>query len=141
MPQASDKHSGTTLAFDIGLKRTGVASGQTLTNTAQAAGQLSAKNGQLDWPALDKLINEWMPINIVLGNPNTDDPHLNKLINRFKSHIQQQHKIPIIEIDETLTSSAANTELQQQSLSTDKKIKLRDQIAACLILESYFNSL
>jgi len=131
----------TILAFDIGLKRTGVASGQTLTNSAQPAGQLQANNGQLDWQALDKLLDEWQPNLIVVGDPKTTDPRLNKLINRFKSHIQQQHKIPIIDIDETLTSSAANQELQHSGLKTDKKTELRDQIAACLILESYFNQL
>ena len=48
-------------------------------------------------------------------------------------------------MNETLTSSAANTELSdnqlQGKLTTERKIKLRDQVAACLILESYFHSL
>ena len=46
------------LAFDIGLKRTGLAVGQTLTQTVQTAGQLIANNGQLDWNALDKKLEE-----------------------------------------------------------------------------------
>lgn len=128
------------LCFDLGLKRTGVAVGQTISKTTQPVGLLVTKNGQLNWPKLDELILEWEPVTIVIGNPKTVDPHLNKLINRFKSHIQQKHKIAIIEIDEELTSVAANEELQKANLSTKKKVELRDQIAACLILESYFNT-
>jgi len=129
------------LGFDIGLKRTGVASGHTLTKAANPAGQLIVKNGRFDWPQVDKLIKHWEPTEIIIGDPKTNDPALKKVINRFKSHIQQNHKLPIHEIDETLTSSSANTEISQQGLSLDKKVELRDQVAACLILESYFNSL
>ena len=129
------------LAFDIGLKRTGVASGHILTKTANPAGQLIVTNGRFDWPQLDKLIEQWQPSALVIGDPQTDDPAFNKVINRFKSHIQQNHKLKIFEIDERLSSSAANTEISEQGLSLERKIELRDQIAACLILESYFNSL
>ena len=138
----------TVLAFDIGLKRTGVASGQTLTHSAHPAGQLSVKNGRFEWPKLDDVLHKWRPQLIVIGDPKTNDPHLNKAINRFKSYIQQQHKLPIVEISETLSSVAANTELadaelhaRQRRLNHEHKTQLRDQIAACLILESYFNSL
>ncbi|RBP49767.1 putative Holliday junction resolvase [Arenicella xantha] len=129
------------LAFDLGLKRTGVASGQALTGSATPCGLLTASRGRLDWSKVDALIQEWQPKTIVIGDPQSDDPHLAKLVNRFKSHIQQQHKIPIVEVDERLTSVAANAELSQQRLSTERKIELRDQVAACLILESYFRSL
>lgn len=139
---SNDKQQ-TILAFDIGLKRTGVASGQTLTRSANPAGQLNVTNGRFDWPILDNLLAEWQPKLIVIGDPKTNDPHLNKTINRFKSHIQQQHKLPIVEINETLTSDAANAELMlsPQRLTHNRKTELRDQIAACLILESYFHSL
>lgn len=128
------------LAFDIGLKRTGVASGHTMTKAARPAGQLLVKNGRFDWPQVDKLLKEWQPCALVIGDPNSDDPALKKAINRFKSHIQQQHKIPLIDVDERLSSAAANAEIADQGFSTERKILLRDQVAACLILESYFNS-
>ncbi len=127
----------TLLAFDIGLKRTGVASGQTLTKNASPAGQLSVINGRHDWVALDALINQWRPSMIVIGDPQSDDPHLKKAINRFKSHIQQHHKLPIRDVNERLTSAAANQEMVGAGLSQRRKTELRDQIAACLILETY----
>jgi len=135
------------LGFDIGLKRTGVASGHTLTKTANPAGQLIVNNGRFDWPQVDKIIRQWEPSAIVIGDPKTTDPALKKVINRFKSHIQQNHKLPIFEMDERLSSAAANAEISEQGLSherkisLERKIELRDQVAACLILESYFNTL
>jgi len=44
-------------------------------------------------------------------------------------------------MDERLSSVAANAEISDQGFSLERKIELRDQVAACLILESYFNSL
>ena len=144
----NDGQIKTVLAFDIGLKRTGVASGQTLTKSAHTAGLLKVSNGRFDWPKLDHLLSEWQPQLIVVGDPKTDNADLNKVINRFKSYIQQQHKIPIVEINETLSSVAANTELsnahrsvEEHRITQERKIELRDQVAACLILESYFNTL
>ncbi len=129
----------TILGFDIGLKRTGVASGQCLTKTASPCATIDVKNGRHDWNKLDALIEEWQPSSIIIGDPKSDDPHLGKAINRFKSHIQQNHKLPIIEVDETLTSSEANQAFEGRSLSLDKKTQLRDQLAATLIVESYFS--
>jgi len=129
------------LAFDIGLKRTGVASGHSMTKSARPAGQLLVKNGRFDWLEVDKLLKEWQPSALVIGDPKTEDPALKKAINRFKSHIQQNHKLPIFEVDERLTSSAANDEISGQGFSLERKIELRDQIAACLILETHFNTM
>jgi len=133
----------TFLALDIGLKRTGAASGHSLTKTARPAGQLHVKNGRHDWPQLDKLIEQWQPSAIIIGEPNSEDFALKKAINRVKSHIQKKHKLPIHDVDERLTSVAANAEIAEYSLgmSLERKVELRDQVAACLILETYFNSL
>jgi putative Holliday junction resolvase len=131
----------TVLAFDVGLKRTGVASGQTHTRSANPAAQIPVSNGRMDWVLIDKLLTDWAPSKIVIGDPQSDDTHLNKVINRLKSHIQQNYKIPIVMINETLTTNSANAELAGSDMSSSRKKKLRDQIAACLILESYFSSL
>ena len=137
----SDVSHSVLLGFDIGLKRTGVASGHTLTKTANPAGQLIVNNGRFDWQQVDTLISHWQPSALVIGDPKTSDLALKKAINRFKSHIQQNHKLPLFEMDERLSSVAANAEISDQRFSLERKIELRDQVAACLILESYFNSL
>ena len=133
--------ANTFLVFDIGLKRTGAASGVALTKSATPAGLIVVTNGRHDWAEVDQIINEWQPDVIITGDPKTSDPHLNKAINRFKSHIHRWHKCPIIDVNETLTSVAANESLHNRGLSQQRKTELRDQVAACLILETYFNSL
>ena len=132
----------TVLAFDVGLRRTGVASGQALTATARPAALLKVSNGRHNWNEVDALIEQWLPQTIVIGQPHTQDAALKKAINRLKSHIQQIHKLPIVEIDETLSSESANQEMaNHQALALKDKKRLRDQVAACLILESYFRTL
>lgn len=132
-----DNHE-TLLAFDVGLKRTGVAVGQTFTRTAQELTNLTIANNQPDWQQLKQLIEEWQPDKIIIGQPDSDNPTLKKLINRLKHHIQQHYKLPIIEMDERLTTNSANAELANSELNSNKKQKIRDQVAARLILESYF---
>ena len=135
------KNANTLLAFDIGLRRTGVAVGHEFTGSAQPAGLINVKDGQLVWSELDRLIERWQPQQRVLGDPHSSDPHLNKLINRFKNHIQKYHKLPLIDWNEAYSSDAANAELTAQGMSTRSKVKMRDQLAACLILEGYLDSL
>ena len=132
-----EKHE-TLLAFDIGLKRTGVAVGQTFSRTAQEVTSLAVANGKADWHQLEQLIKEWQPNRIVIGQTDSDNKQLKKLFNRFKHHIQEHYKLPITEIDERLTTNSANAELATSDLNSNKKQKLRDQVAARLILESYF---
>lgn len=132
----------TLLAFDVGTQRTGVAVGQTLTKTAEPAGQLTVKQGQFDWEQVQKLLDEWQPQICVIGDPKTADPHLNKVINRLR-HFLQTQRVKIISVDERLSSEQSNQRLNlaTNKLSQQKKTLLRDQIAACIILERYFDSL
>ena len=137
MPQ---DNVNTALGFDVGLKRTGVAIGNRLGQSVRPLTTIETKQGQLQWDSVEHLLNEWQPDVIIIGDPKTDNPHLNKVINRL-SHFIQQRKIPIVRIDETLTSASANSELAQHAIKRNKKIQLRDQVAACIIIESYFQQL
>ncbi|MBT8116053.1 MAG: Holliday junction resolvase RuvX [Arenicella sp.] len=138
---ASAHASPTLLALDIGLRRTGVAVGNSLGGLAQPAGLIGVRNGRMDWQELDRLIERWQPQALILGDPQSKDPALNKLKNRVKSHVQQHHKIPIIEWNEAYTTESANAELVTRKVNSKNKVNLRDQIAACLILDAYLDSL
>ena len=56
------------LAFDFGLKRIGIASGNFLTRTASPVTTLNARSGVL-WNDLDRLLDEWHPQLLVVGLP------------------------------------------------------------------------
>lgn len=135
MPKTAN---GTMLALDIGTQRTGVAIGQTRTQSTSPLCTLDTPYGRLDASRFARLIDEWQPDAVVIGDPNTSSDALNKAINRIKNHIQQHHKLPIFTVDETLTSAAANSQLSSMSINGKRRPELRDQLAACLILQSYF---
>ena len=56
------------LAFDYGLKRIGVATGNALTRTASPLTTLNAAT-EPPWQAIDTLVAEWQPDLIVVGRP------------------------------------------------------------------------
>ena len=56
----------TFMAFDYGLKRTGVAVGNRLLKTAQPQGSIHAE-GDARFPLIAKRIAEWQPDAIVVG--------------------------------------------------------------------------
>ena len=132
--------SGILLGFDVGLKRTGVAVGQSVTGTAEPAGLLNSKNGQLDWQEVDQLITKWQPTKVVIGEPGSDNPHLRKLLNRLVHHLQSQHGLPIHRQDEAFTTEAANSLLAERGVGSHDRTELRDQLAACLILEAFMQA-
>ena len=72
---SADRHSatGTLLALDFGLRRIGVASGSTITQTASPLQTIAAQDGEPDWTALDALIREWLPAILVAGLPYYND--------------------------------------------------------------------
>lgn len=66
------------IGFDFGMKRIGVAVGQTVTKTARPLDTIQAKEGVPNWHALSKLIKKWLPDALVVGIPlnmdGTDQP-------------------------------------------------------------------
>ena len=126
------------LALDIGESRTGVAFGQQLSNTVQPIASITVKHGKPDFQALDKLINDWQPNKIVIGNIAEQAPALKKIANRFTAQLQSQHKLPVISIDETLSTHAANLLMNELAIKPSERKQKRDQFAAAAILSSYF---
>ena len=51
----------TVLCFDFGLKRIGIAVGQTATNSGRPLTTISANSGIPDGGALKRVLNEWQP--------------------------------------------------------------------------------
>ena len=64
---------GTVLCFDFGLARTGVASGNTLTRSAQPVTIIHARTNDERWKAVEALVKEWEPVLLVVGVPRHGD--------------------------------------------------------------------
>ena len=123
----------TALAFDYGERRIGVAVGQTRTRTAQALVTLRVRNGQIDWPAIAKLVAQWQPQQLVVGLPTTEDgqPHVNTApIARFARRLHGRFALPVAFVDERLSSYAASEDPDSRRVGLDA-------VAARLILETW----
>lgn len=131
----------TVIGFDYGTKKTGVAIGQTLLATAQPLTTISTIKNLPETRSLDKIIQEWQPQLAVIGLPATANESFTKQIKGFQQHLLSHYSLESTLIDETLTTEQANFELHESGTKMHRKSASRDQIAARLILETYFGTL
>ena len=138
--------SNTAMGFDFGTKRIGVATGQDLTGTAQGVGTVenSGKNGP--WNKIEELIHQWQPDMLVVGLPldkEGAETILSTAARQFGTELASRFSRPVHFIDETLTSRVAESLVAEATPAgkrmIDRQQGLRDQIAAELILGTFFN--
>ncbi len=133
----------TVIAFDFGLKRTGVAIGNTLTGSATPECTLLSKDEKPDWDGISKLIDDWKPSQLVVGLPieldGSENP-LKKRIDRFCNQLNGRYNLPVDQENEQYTSieAAERLKLLRQS-GRKKKVNKEevDKIAASIILENW----
>ena len=100
------------LAFDFGTRRVGVATGNTLTRSAQPLRTIAAE-GEARFEVIGKLIEEWQPNALVVGVPFHPDgaPHDNtERARRFGRQLHGRFKLKVHEVDERYTTTQATTE-------------------------------
>jgi putative holliday junction resolvase len=130
----------TLLAFDYGTKNIGVATGQTITFSANSLAPLKARDGVPDWAQIEKIIQEWKPDLILVGLPlNMDDSEseLSARARKFANRIHGRFGAKVEMVDERLTSFEAKGEVMRRGGSRDYKHNPVDSIAARLILEAW----
>jgi putative Holliday junction resolvase len=134
------------LAFDFGLRRIGVAVGNTGTRTATAVGVLPAR-GAPDWEAVTAFLREWSPRRLVVGLPyNMDGSEtvLTAVCREFAAELSRRFQLPVELVDERLTSSAAQADLREERRSGARRRRVRrediDANAARLILETWLQA-
>jgi len=118
------------LAFDFGLKRVGVATGNTLLKSAQPLRTLAVE-GDARFAAIGALIREWTPDGLVVGVPFHPDgaAHDNtERARRFGRQLHGRFRLPVHEVDERYTTTEALAGGARDA----------DAAAAALILEQFF---
>jgi putative Holliday junction resolvase len=98
------------LAFDFGAKRTGVASGNTVTRSATPLKTIATEQADVRFAAIEKLIREYQPDALVVGVPRHPDgaPHDNtRRAQRFARQLHGRFGLPVHEVDERYTSTEA----------------------------------
>lgn len=120
------------LGIDWGEKRIGLACADEEIKLALPLGTVSNLAGVLQAASEEEITQ------IVIGLPYQmagTDHKINDNFLKFVSALKLKTKIPVVEMDERLSSKAAD------ALGGPKKIRAgRDEIAAALILQSYLDS-
>jgi putative Holliday junction resolvase len=130
----------TLLAFDYGLRKIGVATGQEVTGTASPLTVLTNPAGKPDWQAITRLIDRWQPQALVVGVPlNMDgsEQHMTHAARRFGRQLQERYNLPVFEIDERLSTIEAEDRIRAAGKSSAKRHD--DAVAAQVILETWFS--
>ena len=122
------------LAIDFGLKKVGLAIGNTLTKTSMPISTIFYKSKQELFNLLEKHVIEWKPEFIIIGNPlNMDqtESEMIKLAEKFSTQFSKKFNLAVELVDERLSSFEAKEFTKDDNL---------DAMAAKLILDSWMNN-
>jgi putative Holliday junction resolvase len=134
--------SGTVLAFDFGERRIGVAVGELQLGVAHPLEAIDAAANDARFARIEALVHEWRPVLLLVGLPlalDGGEHALTALARRFAQRLQGRYGIETRLVDERLTSVEAEQQIRDIGLDARKARSKIDQLAAKLILESYFN--
>lgn len=132
------------LAFDFGTRRIGVAFGQELLGRGRPVTMLPARDGIPDWVAIERLIEEWRPDQLVVGLPLNMDDTENDMCARarkFGNRLHGRFHLPVAMVDERLSSFEAKGAVLAAGGDRDFGRHGVDDLAAVLILETWFGQL
>ena len=130
------------LGIDFGIKRIGIATGQTITGTATPVTTLHQVNGAPDWAGLAQQIERWRPDALLVGIPYHTDGSASPMTDTVRSfcrELQQHFSQPVIEVNETLSSFEAEQLLRQQKKIAQHNKQEIDRMAAALIVQSWLD--
>ncbi len=107
---------------------------------------INAKSGEPDWRAIHLLIEEWKPETLVVGFPlhmDGSESEVSKKCRGFAQKLEKKTQLPVILVDERLTSASADSLIRESAESgkslSRRRQEWRDSLAAELILGTYIN--
>jgi len=124
----------TLLAFDYGMKKIGVAIGNTLTRQARPLDILRPVTRDQRFAAIERLLKEWQPDRLIVGLPLTtegDEQYASLRCRRFANQLHGRYGLSVELVDERGTSVEAQALLGNNDED--------DAVAAALILQRYFD--
>ncbi len=128
------------LAIDLGEKRTGLASGDSVLKLVQPLQVLSAPRGPALLDELAKAVQHYGPDAVVIGLPlnmdGTEGPAARE-VRAFSQSIAARLNLPVHFQDERLSSFDAEQRMVQSGRTHKQKRELRDALAACAVLEDF----
>lgn len=135
------------LALDYGVKKMGMALGNSITRDARPFDILAMNNGQPDWDNLLGIIKNWEIHQVLIGLPlNIDgsDSMLSRRAHKFARRLshrlaERREAVSVFMYDERLSSFEARQIAWEQGW-IKKPTNAIDDISACLLLDSYYQN-
>jgi putative Holliday junction resolvase len=127
-------HFQTFLAFDFGLRRTGVAVGNRMLRTATPQPTIRADGADARLAQAEAQVREWQPDALVVGVPFHPDgaSHENTArARKFARQLRGRTGKPVYEVDERYSTTEALASGARDA----------DAASACVILEQFLRSL
>jgi len=118
--------------FDFGVKRIGIAMGNTLTGQAQPLSIVDAIDNATRFKLIGALIDEWRPARLVVGEPRHPDGAEHDMTlraRRFANQLHGRFNLPVELVDERYSSVVIPA----------KRGERIDAKAAAIILQQYFD--
>ncbi|MGA7178328.1 MAG: Holliday junction resolvase RuvX [Thiobacillaceae bacterium] len=134
---------GSVLAFDYGLKRTGVASGELEIGVAHPLTVIRTESPEERFSQILRLVQEWQPVLLVVGlplHPDGAEHDLTRAARNFAAKLEKRFKLPVFLADERYTSQLAEEELHNTGVHGKKNRDFLDAVAARLILQGFFDA-
>lgn len=122
----------TVLGFDFGLKRIGVAVGNSLIRQAQPLAIIEAATNEGKFAAIAALVAAWQPARCIVGlplHPDGVEHEMTIRCRRFANQLHGRYGVPAVLIDERFSSAV---------LAQQRGVRIDDR-AAALILQQYFD--
>jgi putative Holliday junction resolvase len=134
---------GTVLGFDFGEKRVGVAVGERLLGLAHPLSTIDFEDRERRLAAIDRLVAEWQPSQLVVGLPLAADGsehEMTRRCRRFSRQLEARYRLPVELVDERYSSVSAEEALRAQGVDLRAGKHLIDAAAAQIILQGYFDA-
>ena len=142
----ADARARVVLAFDFGLRRIGIAVGDTVSRSASPRRALLSPASGPDWTAIQREIATTGPDVLLVGAPYNDDGSPSRVApaaDRFAAELATRSGLPVERVDERYSSVEAAGELKSRRASGEMRRRVRpgdvDSAAAAVILGSWLH--
>jgi putative holliday junction resolvase len=135
--------TGTVLALDFGLRRTGVAVGEMALGIAHPLKLVDTADPEVRLARVAGYVNEWQPALLVIGWPVRDDGAEHPMaaaVASFQQALEDRFGLPVRRVDERFSSHAASQALGEAGVRGRRQKAHLDSVAASEILQGFFDA-
>jgi putative holliday junction resolvase len=122
----------TVLGFDFGIKRVGVAMGNTMIGQASPLAVIQSTVNDARFAEIKALIDKWGPTRLIVGlpfHPDGAEHDMTARCRKFANQLNGRFNLPVVLVDERYSSA----------MIAAKRGEIIDDRAAAIILQQYFD--